>query len=302
MRNVIILLLVAALIFGCTGGNQTQGGKNGSTIPQIPGTGGTPAEACTPSYSFSELQAGTLSETAKVVATVTCADGKALSLKVDGTEAESVTVSGNATQPLNIEFYPKKVGTLKVTIESGGETLYSRDWSVNALGSEDTSGLDYDGASFKEWRAMAMDVQNPITPDRVKVYMKRIAAKSQKGTQIVVDIRKDDSGNPGDIVASVKRPINATTMTDNWINFDFDSPPALSAGKYWVVVRIEQSENVNLVSDVVNVHYVGDRLSDPNTYTRQMLLDVDMVSGVASESSWQPLSYDRTYSIVLTKK
>jgi len=300
MRNVIILLLAAALLFGCTGGGQTQ--TPGGSTPQIPGTGPSQPE-CSPSYAFSDLDAGTLSESANVVATVTCADGKTLSLKVDGAEAASMTVSGNATQPLNLGFYPKKVGTLKVTIDSGAETLYSRDWSVNSLGSEDISGLEYDGVSFKEWRAMAMDVQNPITPDRVRVFMKRIASKTQKGTLVVLDLRQDAGGKPGSVVAMVKKPINATTMSDNWINFDFDSPPTLSAGKYWVVVRIEQSENVNLVSDVVNVHYVsGDKQSEGNTYTKQMLLDVDMISGMASETSWQPLSYDRTYSIVLTKK
>lgn len=301
MRNVVMLILAAALLFGCTGGGQTPANTGGNT-PQIPGTG-TGQPECSPSYAFSDLDAGTLSESANVVATVTCADGKTLSLTVDGDEAATVTVNGNATQPLKMEFYPKKVGTLKVAISNGAETLYSRDWSVNSLGSEDTTGLEYDSVSFKEWRAMAMDVENPITPDRIKVFMKRIAYKTQKGTMIVVDLRKDNGGVPGAVVASVKKPINATTMTDNWINFDFDSPPALSAGKYWVVVRIEQSENVNLISDVVNVHYVsGDKQTEGNTYTRQMLLDVDMVSGMATETSWQPLSYDRTYSIMLTKK
>lgn len=301
MRNVILLILAAALVFGCTGGAQAPGTPGGS-VPQIPGTGPSAPE-CSPSYSFSELEAGTLSETANVIATVTCADGKTLSLNVDGQEEKAVTVSGNGTQLLKIEFFPRKVGDHKVTIESGSETLYSRDWNVNALGSEDTKGLEYDGVSFKEWRAMAVDVENPISPDRVKVFMKRIASKTQKGTEIVVELRKDNGGTPGTLVSSVKRPINATTMTENWINFDFDSPPSLSAGKYWIVVRIEQTENVNLVSDVVNVHYVsGDKQSEGNTYTRQMILDVDMVSGMASETSWQPLSYDRTYAIVLTTK
>ncbi len=302
MRNVILLLLAAALLFGCTGGTQAPGKPGGSGVPQIPGTAPSQPE-CSPSYSFSELEAGTLSETSSIIATVTCADGKTLSLKVDGQEEESSTVSGNGTQPIKIEFFPRKVGTLKVSVESDSETLYSRNWSVNALGSEDHKGLEYDGVSFKEWRAMAVDVENPISPDRVRVFMKRISSKTQKGTEVVAELCKDNGGNPGSVIASVKRPINATTLTENWINFDFDSPPSLSAGRYWIVLRIEQSENVNLISDVVNVYYVpGDKQSEGNTYTRQMLLDVDMVSGMASETSWQPLSYDRTYAIVLTTK
>jgi len=303
MRNLLIFAFAALLVFGCTGtAPQSGGATGGPAAPQLPGTG--PAvEACPPSYSFSDLEAGTLSETAAVIATVTCADGETLSLKVDGVEAASASVQGNATQPLRMEFYPKEVGTLSVSIENGAETLYSRDWSVNSLGSEDTKGVDYDGVSFKEWRAMSVDVENQISPDRVRVFMKRLASKTQPGTLIAMDIRKDDKGKPGAAVATVKKPINATTMSENWINFDFDTAPVLAKGTYWLVVRIEQSENVNLISDMVNVHYVtGDRQSDGNDYTKQMLLDVDMVSGMASETSWQPLSYDRTYSIVLTKK
>ncbi len=304
MRNLLLFALAAMLVFGCTGTQTQPGGQQtgGPSVPQIPGTGPV-AEECSPSYSFSDLEPGTLSETAVVIATVTCADGETLSLKVDGAEAASVTVQGNATQPLRMEFYPGEVGTLAVTIENGAQTLYSRDWSVNSLGSEDTKGVEYDGVSFKEWRAMAVDVENPISPDRVRVFMKRLASKTQPGTEIAIDIREDDGGEPGQVVATVKRPINATTMSENWINFDFAKAPSLSKGTYWIVVRIEQTENVYLISDMVNVHYVtGDKQSEGNDYTRQMLLSVDSVSGMASETSWEPLSYDRTYSIVLTKK
>jgi hypothetical protein len=298
MRNVIVLILAAVLMFGCTGGGQAK-----PAIPQLPGAGAAQAaEACSPSYTFTEIGAGTLSQSEEIVATATCADGRRLALMVDGDEEASATASGNGTQQLELGFYPKRVGTLAVSVETGGETLHSREVDVKPLGSEDVSGLDYDGVSFKEWRAMAVDVGNPVAPDRVRIFMKRIAAKFQKGTEITVELRDDDNGNPGSILAVSKRPINATTMTDNWINFDFDSPVSLAAGRYWIVMRIEQSESVNLVSDVVNVHYVGDRNADANDYTRQMLLDVDMSSGMASETEWQPLTYDRTYSVVLTKK
>ena len=136
---------------------------------------------------------------------------------------------------------------------------------------------------------------------RVKIYMKRLAYKTQPSTEIVVEVRSDDGGDPGSVVASVKRPINATTLSDNLINFDFATEPTLAPGRYWIVVRIEQTEDVNLVSDTVNIHYVAvDRQAPGNGYTRQMMLDVDKASGFASETEWAPLSYDRVYSIVLT--
>ena len=133
--------------------------------------------------------------------------------------------------------------------------------------------------------------------------MKRLAAKTQPGTEIAVDIREDAGGSPGGIIATSKRPINATTMTENWINFDFDPAPELQEGRYWIAVRIVQTEDVDLISDMVNIHYVpNDKQADGNDRTRQMLLSVNLKDGVATETSWAPLSYDRDYSIVLTKK
>ena len=298
MKRVVLLLLAALLVFGCTGGQTTGTKPGGGTTP---GTSTQPAEACTPSYAFSEVDDGTLSQTAELVATVTCAAGKSIVVRLDGTEAASATPDSNATTPLKLDFGPKKDGTLKLTVESDGETVYSRDWTVAPLGSDDTKGLENDGVSFKEWRAMSVDVQNTINPGRVKVFMKRIDYRTQPGTNVIIEIRNDDNGAPGNLVASVKRPLNVTTLSENWINFDFDTKPTLSPGTYWIVLRVEQTENVNLVSDTINVHYVAvDKQAEGNDYTSQMLLDVSMVDGTASESEWTPLSYDRIYSIVLT--
>lgn len=303
MRYVILLGLAAILLFGCTGAPAAPSGpKANGTVPSVPGITDTPAaDACTPSYSFSEPAGGTFGKKASVTATATCAAGSKIAVLIDGVEAAGETPSTNDTQPVKLEFVPAKAGTVKLTVESDGQTVFSRNWSVKPLGSEDTSGLEYDSASFKEWRAMAVDVEGPIKPGRVRMFMKRIDFRTQPETEILVELRDDDDGDPGDVLASVKRPINVTTLSDNWISFDFDTKPSLSKGRYWIVLSIEQTESVKLVSDKVNIHYVAvDKQSVGNDYTRQMLLDVDKTTGYASESEWTPLSYDRVYSIVLT--
>lgn len=295
----VLLLLTAVLLFGCAG-QAPSGEQPSGIVPGIPGTT-PPAEECSPSYSFSELEDGVLSQSTDLVATVTCAGGKRIAVKLDGAEATALIPETNATQPLTLTFGPKTDGTLTLTVEVDGQTVYSREWDVAPLGSADTSGVENDAVSFKEYRAMAVDVENSITPDRVRIFMKRLDSKTQAGTQILVEIRDDDSGNPGSLVAETRLPITATTLSDNWINFDFAEKPTLSPGTYWLVMKVEQTEGISTVSDKVNIHYVTvDKQQPGNDYTRVMKLSVNEQTGEASETSWEPLPYDRVYSVVLT--
>lgn len=306
MRRILLILLAGLLLFGCfgIGGGKPTGGGTGDATAQpgleIPGTT-PPVEQCTPSYAFSELGTGTLSKTSSIVATVTCAAGKTLEVMLDGAQVMTAGATTNATTPIELEFAPARDGTVKVEVKSDGETVFSRDWAVKPLGNEDTGGLDTDGISFKEWRAMAVDVENPIAPGKVKAYMKRMTFKTQPSTTITVQIRTDSNGNPGNVVASSTRPFSVATQTDNWITFDFDPKPSLAPGRYWIILKVDQTEDVNLISDVAYVHYSTiDKQAPGNDYTRQMMLSVDAKTGFASETSWQPLSYDREYSLILT--
>ncbi|MDD5172013.1 MAG: hypothetical protein PHF60_03170 [Candidatus ainarchaeum sp.] len=301
MRQILLVLLTAFLLFGCFGIGGGGTGSAGQTgTPQLPGTT-PPVEQCSPSYSFSELGDGMLSKTATIVATVTCAAGKELTVSLDGKVVKTTSVDTNATTPVTLEFAPTKDGTVSVEVKSGGESVFSRDWNVKPLGNENTIGLETDGVSFKEWRAMAVDVENTITPGRIRAFMKRMSFQTQPSTTLIVEMRSDNNGNPGNVVASVTKPFTVVTQTENWINFDFDSKPTLAPGKYWIVFKVQQTEDVNLVSDVAYVHYVSvDKQAPGNDYTREMKLSVNEQTGFASETSWQPLSYDREYSVILT--
>jgi len=302
MKNIIVLILATLLVFGCMGG--TPAAKPvGKTTPANATANTTSqqatANACTPVYTFSELPAGILSKQVNFVATTTCAADKKLVVKLDGAEAAAVMVTGNATSPLQLAIAPGKDGTVKLTVESDGVTVHSRDWEVAPLGSADTKGVEYDSVSFKEWRTTAVDVGSQINAAKVKIFMKRLQWKTQPATVIVVEIRKNDNGKPGDRLAGVERPINVTTLSDNWITFDMGNA-ALAPGRYWITMKIKQTEEVSLVSDIVQVHYVPvDKQAPGNDYTRQMILSVDEKNGVATETQWTPLAYDRVYSITL---
>ncbi len=302
---MLLLILAVSLIAGCL----VTGGEEGPQILPptnisdgiIPGEV-IPGEECEPpSYSFSTLEDGTFSETTELVATVTCGAGKKMTVSLDGVEVDSATVETNATVPVKFDVVAIKDGTLKLTVDSDGETVLSRDWEVSPLGDADTSGLEYDGISFKEWRAMAVDVENEVEAGRVRAYMKRMQSRTQPSTNIIVELRDDSGGNPGGLVASVKRPITVTTLTDNWINFDFEPAPTLSPGRYWIVFKVEQTEEVKLISDVTNIHYIAiDKQAEGNDYTMEMKLSVDERTGEASETEWKELSYDRIYTIILS--
>lgn len=295
----VLLLLTAALLFGCAGSPETStGGQPSGGLPGIPGA---PAEECSPSYSFSGLEDGTLSHSTDLTATVTCAGGKRIAVKLDGEEVTALIPETNATQPLTLVFAPKKDGMVTLTVEADGETVHSREWEVAPLGYSGTSGTENDGVSFKEWRAMAVDVDGAISPASVRMLVKRLDFRSQEGTNVLVQLREDDGGNPGSVVAEARRPIDAVTLTENWVDFDFDQKPTLAPGTYWIAVQVEQTEGVSTVSDTIYIHMTpNDKQQPGNDYTRVMKLSVDEKTGAASETSWEPLPYDRVYSIALT--
>ena len=301
MRNFALLILAAFLVFGCAGqqpaGNAT---TNDSFLP-LGGPAVEPSEECQSEYSFSEIEKGTFGKNTKLVATVTCAAGKNLAVTIDDEVVESTTVDSNATVPVEFSVPGIKDGTVKLAVESDGESVYSRDWEVESLGNADTFGTGYDPFSYKEYVAMAFDIESSVDVGQIKIYMKRQNPNIRESSKVVLEVREDSNGEPGSLVTSKKESIETTTLSENWIRFDFEDKISLSPGTYWVVLKVEQSEDLELTTDIVTVHYaVLDRDKEGNDYTRKMKLDVDLKTGDATETTWTPFSYDREHNIVLS--
>jgi hypothetical protein len=294
--RLVLLLISAILIFGCTGqtGTTEPAGPLQQQQPIVPG------EECTQGYSFSEIEDSIYGSDESLVATVTCAAGKTLTVKVNGKTVATETVEENSTTPLEFSVPALKEGTLKVTVDDGNQTVYSRDWEVEMLGNSDLFGTGYQSFSFKEWVAMAFDIDNEVELGQVKAYLKRQSSQTQPSSMIVLEVREDQSGVPGELIASKKLPISETTLSANWLRFDLDEKTTLRPGRYWIVLKIDQTEEISLVSDVVTVHYaVIDRDVTGNDYTGKMVLDVDLKTGYATETNWEGLSYDREFNILL---
>ncbi|VVC03830.1 Uncharacterised protein [Candidatus Bilamarchaeum dharawalense] len=296
MNKWILFLLAALLVFGCT-----MPGTQNNTTPKLQIPGSTQPEKCTFQYSFSELETGVLGESSSLTATVTCAAGKDIVVKFDGAQIAQSSITTNATTPIQLEFAPPKDGGYLLTVEIDGETVYSKNWVVNPVGNDNLLGADSDGFSFKEWRAVAFQTDSSITPARIRIYMKRLDARTEAGNNILVELRADNNNKPGPLVAAIRKPTTAATLSYNWINFDFTEPTAIPAGKYWMVMKVEQTLTPKPVSDTLYVHYrVINKEESGNDYTKQMMLTVDPQTSITSETEWQTLPYDKVYTMVLT--
>lgn len=301
MKKMLLFILAASLMLGCLDSGEAPQAPSGNiTIPGIGGATPSGPSCTTPSYSFSKLEDGTFGQETDLVATVSCAAGERMVVSVDGEEVDSETLTTNATTLVSFKVVGIKDGKPKLTVTSGGNTLLSKDWDVGPLGDDDTSGLGYDSVSFKEYRGMAVDVESTVDAGQVRIFMKRMQSRTTPGTMIIVEIREDESGGPGAVVGTSTKPITATTLSDNWIKFDFDPELSLDEGRYWITVRVNQTEDTSIVSDVVSIHYrTVDSQEAGNDYTTEMRLSVDEKTGIATETQWKGLSYDRVYTIVL---
>ncbi|MBU0591634.1 hypothetical protein KKF81_06315 [Candidatus Micrarchaeota archaeon] len=311
MRSTAYTFLLLIFLFGCLGGNT--GNDDYVTMNNTTGQYGDYSndnstfqyeknEDCVdPTYTFSRMDEGILSQTSILIATVTCAGGKEILIYIDDQLIGRQTITSDEATPLNFPIIGINDGISRITALVGDDTIMSRDWEVKPLGNEEPGKNDYDAISFKEWRAMAFDIGNEIEVGQVKAYMKRLDSNFQPGTSVIAEIRGNDNGEPGALIAAGTVPSNEVPLNKRWIIFDLDSKTKLAPGRYWVVLKIEQTESVHLVSDVVNVYYnTADSYATGNSYTKEMRLFVNLSTGYATETNWQPLPYDKEYSIVLS--
>ena len=298
MRNIILILLAAVLIFGCVSGPKTGAPNISSVAVNIPGA---PPEACTQSQTFSALAPGILSETSELTATVSCAGGQSIEVDVDGNPATTNQVTTNDTQEVKLEIPATADGSHTLTVQMGGQNVLSESWNVTPLGVQKIEGLETDAVTYKQWIAEAVDVGNQISLPRAEAYLSTEQSKMQPNSTVVMEIRRDDNGVPGDLVGSASDPMSTVTQSDRWIAFDFAPALTLAPGRYWMVVKTVQGTTPSLVTDILQLHYVTiDKTAAGNDYTRQMALSVDENTGAATVTQWQPLPYDKEYDMFLT--
>lgn len=316
MRGLFVVLILASLlVFGCVGEQAVV--EEGSTVTGETGevsdtTGDTTGETtqetvetgdseCEPSYMVLELGAGIFSKGTPFGVSAECAAGKTVSLYVDSEKIAEQQVTTNDVAVLNFVLIPKSEGAKTVEVKVDGETVYSTSWPVIPLGSQDISGNKNEDVSSRKWVAISYHVDSRVEVKSVGAYMKRLYSNTLEDTYVVAEIRPDNNGEPGDeVLASSRLLIDETTMTENWIWFNFDEPVELAPpGRNWVVFRIDYPD---IVSDVVNIHYVGeDTTSEPNDYSKRKLLEWDDDEREFVETTgWETFSYDKEFSVVLS--
>lgn len=303
MQKIIAIALIGVLLFGCI--NTNTDGKTNSSSSWLPTQNKTqatkntttvaPVKKCSDSYAISLLKNGTLSKSSVMSITAKCATGKIISAYVDGIKTDEKTVNSDS-ETVNLKLMASKDGTQKVEIKSNSKIILTKDWTVEELGYTKIKGLENDPISVKQWKAIGFEVENPVTLRSADLYLKRLTHNIMEKSEIIIELRSDNNGNPSDgIIASAKKNLTDTTLTYNWINFKLNKSSTLAKGKYWIVTRITQP-TTPLVSDVVNIHYTSiDKTKPGNANHRQMDLKRNDKKGIWEQTSWKPLAYDKRY-------
>jgi len=304
-----ILLLCTMFLFGCIGGQQEYVTEEETTPIQ---TGQPPAQTeqpqpligCEPEYTVSDLPAkGTIGQTVQLSVTATCAKNRLISLNIDQKQESGGTVPTDEEMTFNFILNPQVEGTKRLVVWSNEEEVYSKNWEVGPLGSADISGTKNDPVSSKEWIATRFDVSGSLNVKSVGAYMKRLYSQTLAGSEVIAEIRADDNGVPSaNYIAATTIPITKPTLTENWIYLNYPEGVQLSPGRYWVVFKVMQENDEQIVSDVVNIHYTfsGDTTIPGSDYNRKMNLVWDNSQRKYVETSWEPRAYARTYSVVLS--
>ena len=306
---LLVLGLTLVLFAGCIGPAPedyvTEGGSSALNVTENETEELVEVEpACEPSYEFSGLpEKGVIGQPVQFSVVSTCAKNKIIGLNIDELQESGGSITTNDPVNFNFVLMPEVEGTKQLVVWSDADAIYNESWEVLPIGSTDTSGSKNDGASVSEWLATSFEIQNSIKVRSVGMYLKRLHSQTMQHSMILVDIRADDGGQPSENYITVDElPITDTTLTENWIYFNFGDSIELEPGKYWVVLRVTQETQDQIVSDVVNLHYTfdGDTTVPGNEYTKRMRLEWDNDQRKFAKTNWEPLAYDRTYSVIVS--
>ncbi len=310
-KLLVLLGLMFVLFAGCIGEAPSDYVTEGETTP-VDGTGetteGTPpveiGEACEPSYEFSELpETVTMGERVDFSVTSTCAMGKIVGLNIDDKQESGGGITSNEQITFNFIIAPEVEGTKTFTVYSDSESVFEGSLEVKPIGSLDISGTKNDAVSVSEWVAEKFVVETPVKVRSVGAYMRRLYSQTMEHSMVVAQIVSDNAGNPGStVLAEKQRPITDTTMSDNWLYFNFAEVAELDAGTYWVVFKVSQETQDQIVSDVVNIRYTfdGDTTVPGDASNRQMKLEWDNSQRKFVATSWAPFAYKRTHAVIVS--
>lgn len=314
MKFTLFALFMCAMLifsFGCVSEkskssenlsllNSTNSSVN-STLEELPEVEPSSPD-CQFTSSFDEPKNLKLSFSTSLTGEVTCAKNKVLVLSLDGVEVSREKIETDSPTSIEFNFYPKKDGPVEISISSlsSKTPLYTKVLNVSPLGESRITGKETDDFSFKNWLAYQFDVKNPINLDSVKAYLRRRDSSAQDFTKVQVQIYSDSNGVPSsNLIASSQRSITDLGLDDKWLTFQFDQKPSLNSGKYWVVLNIADHPEIRVVSDTIGIRTIyGNKDQRGNAYTKFMRLNVSS-EGVAYQTSWQNLPFDRTYSITI---
>ena len=301
MKRVVLMLVLLsfALVFGClTQKIEVNVEKDNVTTSTTTGglIGGEEEEKCNPAYSFGELSEGKYGKYADISVVVSCADGHVVKLVIGDYESKEKVVEGNESQTLVFTVTPPGEGSFEVVLLVDGNEVSRKEWKVGSLGNAEIDEGKADSVSLKQWIAQRVDVDYPINVGSIGVYVRKPSSHALKGTYLSVELRRDDGGKPGSLIASAKRDIKEVPVAEKWIWFNFEDV-SVDQGRYWVVLKVEMDKE-NVASDVVLWSYLsGGEDSLPNDYTLQMTREWSDRDEAYHDTQWVQLPYDKNYGL-----
>ena len=299
LKSSIPVILALVLLFGCIqipglgkSPNSTAGNATVPIAPSVPSGNQTTEPACSPSYSTSSIKAANLSGTGALSVTASCATNKTVAVYVDGVFASQASVPSDPAV-LNFNLIAATDGTSTVEAKADGASIGTATWTISPIGFTDTSGTDVDQISINHWKAIAFEAENPVTVRKVSAYMKRLDSL-QFGSNIILEVRADSSGEPGStVLAKSTFPMKNATLNYNWIDFPLSA--SLAKGKYWLVFSVDKD------SDFIYINYFT---VDKKKVGNADILKMDLVRNADTQNwdqtSWGKLTYDRRYAFMVS--
>jgi len=302
MRFLIAVLILIIILFGgCIQLPASNIEKASEVIGNI--SEKIEVQQCTPSYSTTLPKEGKIGKNAIASVVATCAKGKKIELFLNEEKIGEEIVNSNDDSTITFSVPFKKEGKNSLKIASNGELIKSGEASVSPLGSNDTSGLKNDAFSAKDLIASGFEIENEIEVKSVGVFLKKLYSTNFKSSHVVVEIRPNDKDAPAEsIIATTAVPFDKLTMNERWIWFNFNESVNLKKGRYWLMFRVEQ-EKAEIINDIANIHYVGeDNEKKAGWYSKKMTLEWDKKEGEYKKTEWQPVNYNRVYSVLISSE